>query len=111
VTSTPSAPAPAQPADLSGFLSSYYSNLPGNVSGAWSMLSPGYQASTGGYDQYASFWSTISSVSVSNVTQDGPGHATATITYTKTDGTVTSETRWFQIDSSTGRMAIAASGT
>jgi len=104
-------PPPAQPADASGFIGSYYSNLPGNINAAWSMLSPGYQAQTGGYDQYSSWWSTIDSVSVGQVTQDGSGREVAQLTYKSKDGTVSSESRWFQVDSSTGRMVIAGSGT
>ncbi|MBU3062017.1 serine/threonine protein kinase [Nocardia sp. NEAU-G5] len=109
-SSTTTAP-PAQPADLGGFITSYYGRLPGNTNGAWSMLSPGYQAQTGSYDQYTSFWNGISSVGISNVKQDSPGHATATVTYTLKNGSTTSETRWFTVDSSAGRMQISGSGT
>ena len=75
------------------------------------MLTPGYQSQTGSYDAYVSFWSGISAVSVGGVTQTGPGRAVATLTYTLKDGSTTSESRWFQADTSTGRLLIAASGT
>ncbi|OBF78681.1 serine/threonine protein kinase [Mycobacterium sp. 852002-51759_SCH5129042] len=102
---------PAQPADIASFISGYYGMLPGNTSGAWAELAPSYQSQTGGYAQYSNFWSTVSSVRVGGVTQSGPGRAVATLTYTLKNGTVTSESRWFTVDTATGRMLITASGT
>ncbi|MBF4997173.1 protein kinase [Nocardia sp. BSTN01] len=102
---------PAQSADVAGFISGYYGMLPGNTSGAWAELAPSYQSQTGGYAQYSNFWSTVSSVRVGGVTQSGPGRAVATLTYTLKNGTVTSESRWFTVDTATGRMLITASGT
>ncbi|MFI5775666.1 serine/threonine-protein kinase [Nocardia sp. NPDC051570] len=112
-TTTPAPPTtafgPAQPADISGFIYSYYANLPGNTQGAWNMLGPGYQAQTGGYQAYRSWWSTIAAVSVNSVTLSGPGSANAALTYRKTDGQVVTENRSFTVDSSTGRMLITGS--
>ncbi|OXR42953.1 Serine/threonine-protein kinase PknB [Nocardia cerradoensis] len=102
---------PAQPADVASFISGYYGMLPGNTSGAWAELAPSYQSQTGGYAQYSNFWSTVSSVRVGGVTQSGPGRAVAALTYTLKNGTVTSESRWFTVDTATGRMLITASGT
>lgn len=108
-TSTPF--GPARSADIASFIAGYYGMLPGNTSGAWAELAPSYQSQTGGYAQYASFWSTVSSVRVGGVTQSGPGRAVATLTYTLKNGTVTSESRWFTVDTASGRMLITASGT
>ncbi|MEU6562501.1 serine/threonine-protein kinase [Nocardia nova] len=108
-TTTPA--PPAQPADVKGFISGYYGMLPGNTGGAWAQLSPSYQSQTGGFAQYSNFWSTISSVRVGGVSESGPGRAVATLTYTLKDGTVTSESRWFTVDTATGRMLITGSGT
>ncbi|WP_216894691.1 serine/threonine-protein kinase [Nocardia alni] len=109
-TPTSSAAPAAQPTDVGGFLSSYYGNLPGNTGAAWTMLTPGYQAKTGSYDAYSNWWSSsVSSVSISNVAPDGPGKYTATVNYVKTDGTTSSETRWFTIDTSNGGMKISDS--
>ncbi|WP_227982470.1 serine/threonine-protein kinase [Nocardia spumae] len=106
-----SSAAPARPADVASFISGYYSMLPGNTSGAWAQLAPSYQSQTGGFAQYSNFWSTISAVRVGGVSESGPGRAVATLTYTLRDGTVTSESRWFTVDTATGRMLITASGT
>ncbi|MEC3917156.1 serine/threonine-protein kinase [Nocardia sp. CDC160] len=107
-STTPFGPPPA--ASVTSFIQSYYGMLPGNVSGAWSMLSPSYQSATGGYNSYASFWGSISSVSVGAVTAQGENRAVATLTYVSKNGQVSTENRWFQVDSSTGRLLIAASG-
>ncbi|AYF77511.1 serine/threonine protein kinase [Nocardia yunnanensis] len=101
---------PAQPASVTSFVQSYYGMLPGNVSGAWSMLSPGYQSATGGYGSYSAFWNSISSVSVGAVTPNGENRAVVALTYVSKNGQVSSENRWIQVDSSTGRLLITASG-
>jgi serine/threonine protein kinase len=108
VTSTTTAPAtttPAAPADPVGFMTSYYGMLPGNAAAAWPLLSPGYQSSSGGYDSYLQFWSQFSSVTVSDVVQNGDT-ATGTITYHYKDGQVTSEQRWCRIGSVNGQTLI-----
>ena len=51
---------------------------------------PGYQA-TVGRGSYDGFWRTIESVSVGDVTPAGDGAVRASLTYTKTDGSTTTE--------------------
>ncbi|MFI1917712.1 protein kinase [Nocardia sp. NPDC020380] len=108
VTTTPYGPASVQ--SVSSFVQGYYGMLPGNVSGAWSELSPGYQSSTGGYGAYSQFWGGIASVSVGGVTTQGSNRAVVNLTYVLKNGQTTSESRWVQLDSSTGRLLITASG-
>ncbi|ONM50188.1 serine/threonine-protein kinase [Nocardia donostiensis] len=94
------------------FVRGYYEMLPGNVSAAWSQLSPSYQAATGGYDAYSQFWSTIGSITVDEVTSRGEGQVVANLTYTLADGSVTSENRWFRVAGDDGgRLVITDSGT
>ncbi|MEV6276894.1 serine/threonine-protein kinase [Nocardia sp. NPDC051832] len=107
-TTTPA--GPPTPEKVGQFIQGYYSMLPGNVDGAWAQLAPAYQAQTGGYAAYSSWWRTIRSVSVSNVTPSGDG-ATATINYVKANGQRDSETRWFRVSSDGGRLLITASST
>ncbi|WP_280278080.1 hypothetical protein [Nocardia wallacei] len=89
-------------------MSSYYGMLPANTSGAWSLLSPAYQAQTGGYDSYVRFWSQFSGVSVSNVVQNGD-RASATVTYRYRNGRQESEQRWFRVTNEGGRSLIVDS--
>lgn len=98
------------PADAAQFAQSYYGMLPGDIAGAWAQLSPAYQAQTGGYGSYTSFWSSIRSVSVNSVTPDGPDRATISLTYTKTDGTVAGESRWVSVTRDGDRTLITGSG-
>ncbi|WP_327118374.1 protein kinase [Nocardia sp. NBC_01730] len=108
ITTTPS--GPATPDRIISFVQGYYGMLPGNVSGAWSQLSPGYQAQTG-QDSYVSFWGTIRSVSVGAVTPNGSNRAVVALTYTLKNGTTTSENRWIEVVGDSGRLQIAGSGT
>ncbi|NNH69403.1 serine/threonine protein kinase [Nocardia uniformis] len=110
VPPTTTSVAPPTPASVASFVQSYYGMLPGNVSGAWSMLSPSYQATTGGFNTYAQFWGTIAAVRVGGVTPSGNNRATVALTYTLKNGSTSSENRWIQVESSNGRMLITASG-
>ncbi|MFF0488249.1 serine/threonine-protein kinase [Nocardia sp. NPDC004068] len=107
-TTTVAPPPPA--ANPVAFVSGYYGMLPGNISGAWSSLSPSYQSRTGGYDSYVRFWSQFRAVSASNVTQSGDT-VTATITYTYKNGGSESERRWFRVGNDNGRTVILDSQT
>lgn len=108
VTATPF--GPPSPDRITQFIGGYYGMLPGNPQGAWSQLTPSYQAQTGGYASYARFWSTVSAVRVGGVTPSGENRAVATLTYTLKNGSTSSENRWFQVVSENGRLLIAGSG-
>ncbi|WP_435592380.1 serine/threonine-protein kinase [Nocardia sp. bgisy118] len=108
ITTTPF--GPPTPDRIAQFIQGYYGMLPGNVSGAWTQLAPGYQAQTGGYNSYAAFWSTIRSVQVNGITPRGDDGATVALTYVKTNGSVDRENRWIQVRQDGGRLVITASG-
>ncbi|MGQ4598480.1 protein kinase domain-containing protein [Nocardia sp. R6R-6] len=109
-TGTTTRSGPPTPDRIASFLQGYYGMLPGNVSGAWSQLSPGYQAQTG-YDSYVNFWGTIRAVRVGSVTQSGANRAVVALTYTLKNGTTTSENRWIEVAGDSAKLQIAASGT
>ncbi|MFX0577358.1 protein kinase domain-containing protein [Nocardia nepalensis] len=108
ITTTPFGPATAD--RISQFIYGYYGMLPGNVQGAWSQLTPSYQAQTGGFGSYSQFWSTVRSVSVGGVTPNGENRAVVSLTYSLKNGSTSSENRWIQVTSDNGRLLIAASG-
>ncbi|WP_405176888.1 serine/threonine protein kinase [Nocardia sp. NBC_01377] len=111
-TPAPTTPSgPPTPDKVAAFIQGYYGMLPGNISGAWAQLSPSYQSQTGGYNAYSSFWSSIRSVRVNSVTPDGGEGATASLSYVKTDGSTSTESRWFRVSSEGGRLLISASST
>ncbi|MEU8897542.1 serine/threonine-protein kinase [Nocardia sp. NPDC048505] len=99
---------PPTPEQIAQFIQGYYGMLPGNIDGAWSQLSPSYQAQTGGLGAYTSFWRSIRSVRVNSVNPSGDG-ATASISYVKTNGQTSTENRWFRVSSEGGRLLITAS--
>lgn len=109
-TITTTAFGPATPDRISQFISGYYGMLPGNAQGAWSQLTPSYQAQTGGLGSYSQFWSTVRSVSVGGVTPNGENRAVVSLTYSLKNGSTSSENRWIQVVSENGRLLIAASG-
>lgn len=105
-TTTPFGPPNA--AAQTAFVQSYYGQLPGNVNGAWAMLSPGYQAAAGGFNSYSAFFGQFSAVSVSGLTQQGDT-VVGTVTYTHKNGYSESERRWFRVTGDGGRLVIADS--
>ncbi|MGV9584824.1 serine/threonine-protein kinase [Nocardia farcinica] len=109
-TTAPTTTTTPPPADAASFARTYYGMLPGDIAGAWSQLTPAYQAQTGGFGAYSRFWSSIRSVRVDAVTPTGPDTATVALTYTTADGTVTSENRWIRVSTDDGRTRIAGSG-
>src|SRR4051794_25084312 len=99
-TATPSATTPtsttpeaATGATADQFVRSYYAALPSRTRTAWSALSPGFQDKIGGYGNYQGFWSTISRVSVGNITSAGDNAVDVSLSYTRSDGVRESEVR------------------
>ena len=77
---------------LDGFLKSYYSQVTSNTSLTWGQLSPRMQQAAGGRAGYDGFWQTIASVVVSQTRPNTSGtSATANLTFTRKDGTISSE--------------------
>lgn len=109
-TTTHSAAGPLTFEQIAAFIRAYYGQLPSNVSSAWSELSPGYQAQTGGYAAYTAFWAGIRSVSVDAVTERDAKTGLATLTYTRIDGSVGTEQRWLRVESVNGYTYITGSG-
>ncbi|WP_084515063.1 serine/threonine-protein kinase [Nocardia acidivorans] len=71
-------PPPADTASaLADFVRGHYALLPGDPAAAWARLTPRYQGYIGGYDVYRSFWGTVDSVTISDVTAD-PNSMTVT---------------------------------
>ncbi|GAB4582326.1 protein kinase domain-containing protein [Nocardia sp. IFM 10818] len=78
VTTQPTT-APAAAAQMTIFVSTHYSLLPGDTAAAWARLTTRYQNYIGGFNAYDSFWRTVSQVSTSAVTANP---ADRTVTYT-----------------------------
>jgi serine/threonine protein kinase len=68
------------PAAAENFVSNYYTLVPGDLDAGWAQLSPDFQAATG-REAYDDFWSSYSSVSVSDVHAVSPTVVDYTISY------------------------------
>ena len=93
-TSSPS-PSPShtdQAQAMEDFLTSYLSTVTSDRKAAWQMLTPGYQAASGGFGSYNGFWSTIESATPGNVSAD-PAAMTVTydVAYVRRNGSRTDE--------------------
>ncbi len=89
-------------------VASYYSMLPGDISGAWSRLTPRYQGKAGGYSGYQGFWKQFRDVRTSDVTTRG-NVVRARITYIRKSGGTEHERRSFTMVQRDGRWLIDAS--
>ena len=96
------------PAAEQQFVEGYYGTLPGDTRSGYEMLSPSYQAETGGYSGYAGFWNTIEDVQVTSTTPAGDGVVDVGLTYVTSSGT-DSEVRRIYLEPSGGEYLITGS--
>jgi len=93
-----SSPGPSSSSSLTGtgvaarkaFLTDYFRKAPGGTDQGWALLTPRYQGQVG-RGSYNGFWDTIRSVDVGRVTSAGAHDVDVTLTYTRTDGSTTTE--------------------
>jgi hypothetical protein len=99
-TTASAAQVPEQPGtsgrghkNLEKFVSSYYSDVTKDTDRTWDQLSPSMQNFAGGRDGYDSFWKTIDKVRVNEIQVNDSGQsAVSNLTFTRDDGTASTET-------------------
>jgi serine/threonine protein kinase len=101
-------PAGSTPSEQIAAVRDYYSLLPDHTAEVWDRLTAGYQAQTGGRGNYERFWHGFDSVSITNE-RFSSGVVLADLTYTRDDGSQSSETRSFTLVSEDGILKIADS--
>ena len=110
-TSSPPSPSSTPQGVAAGsaraFVERYYAALPSDTRTGWAALSSGFQDEIGGYDRYAGFWSTISRVSVTGAEPAGKDAVDVSLTYTRTDGSVSSEVRRIYLERGGSGMLIS----
>jgi serine/threonine protein kinase len=106
-SSTPP-PAGRSPSEQIAAVRDYYNLLPDNTGEAWDRLTTGYQAQAGGRGNYEQFWHGFQSVTTNNERFSG-GVVLAELTYTRDDGSQSSETRSFTLVRRDGILKIADS--
>ncbi|WP_132975352.1 serine/threonine-protein kinase [Pseudonocardia dioxanivorans] len=88
------------------FVQSYYGLLPGNVDQAWALLSPQAQQQAGGYQAYKDFYGGLTAVWAETLRVVDADTITATIVFTRKDGTQTREPYRFDISGTDGNRVI-----
>jgi len=103
--------APAQNADkkLEDFVTSYYSDVTKDTSRTWGELAPTMQHAAGGRAGYDGFWKTIDKVRVNQTRADVSGkRAVVSITFTRSDGSTSTENHQFTFVTDGGGYLIAS---
>ena len=98
-SSRSSAPSTADQAQaMEDFITTYLATVTSDRQAAWEMLTPAYQAASGGFGSYSAFWSKIESATPSNVTAD-PSAMTVTydVAYEHHKGARTTEHHTLQL--------------
>ena len=112
--STPSAsptPAAATKSGMSGFVRDYLTAVADDPAIAWDKLTPGFQRTSGGFEDYRSFWAPISSAAPSNLEADPQaGTVSYDVRYTYASGRTTSDSTRLTLRYSKGSYAIAGEG-
>ncbi len=88
-TTAPVDPPASSPVE---FAQTYFSIVPGDLDTGWSFIAPSMRQAMGGRGKYNGFWRGIASVDLLRVDADGQT-VTYTATYTRTNGTTSTETK------------------
>lgn len=95
----PSASAGGTRAEVRAFVQDYFSLVTSSPETSYVMLTPEFQAESGGYERYSGFWSTISSARPYDITVDPDTLVTSyTIDYVTTSGRTTTEQKQLQLE-------------
>ncbi len=98
-------------AKMEAFVGDYLATVTSDPDTSWTWLTPEFQASTGGIDDYKGFWGTIESAELEEVSADPETlTVTYTATYTRTDGSVVTEPNTLGLVKQGGRYLIASEG-
>ena len=93
--------------NIESFVISYYSHVTKDTDRTWEQLTPTMQNAAGGRDVYDSFWKTIDKVEVNQTRVNASANtAVVSLTYTRDDGTTSTETREFTFVTQDGDYLI-----
>ena len=93
---------------MEGFISDYLATAPSSPETTFAMLTPGFQADSGGIDGYSGYWSTIAEATPVEINAD-PEALTVeyTVDYTRQDGSQATDTVVLQLQYADGQYLIA----
>lgn len=105
-TSSAVTPPPAA-TNAAQALTDYYNLIPGDLNAGWARLTDNFKAGRGlDFGQYQSFWSQFADVVATNVAQQGDNVVSATINYTRKDGSTFSEQHTYTLVQVNGSWMI-----
>ena len=106
-TSTTVAPDPEADKELADFVKSYYSDVTKDTDDTWDLLTPKMQDAAGGRNGYDGFWQTIDKVRVNQTQANASARrAVVNLTFTRDDGTRSTETHRFTFVTDDGGYLI-----
>ena len=107
----PSSPAGGTRAEVRAFVQDYFSLVTSDPESSYVMLTPDFQAESGGYERYSGFWSTIRSARPYDITVDPDTLvASYTIDYVATSGRSSTEQNQLQLEKQGEDYLIADEG-
>jgi serine/threonine protein kinase len=110
-TESPPAAGGGSPGQMKQFVEDYFATVTSDPEAAFAMLTPEFQAASGGYGDYSGFWSTIESASPSRIKVDKDAMtASYTIDYVTTSGDTRTEQVTLQLAQQGEQYLIAGEG-
>ncbi len=105
-------PTPVDDASaMRAFVEDYFSRVTSDPESTFALLTPEFQAESGGFEGYSGFWSTIESAAVSDIRADVDALAVGyTVTYVTTSGRTTTQPGRLLLQESGDGYLIAGEG-
>lgn len=98
-------------AGMRSFVADYLATVTSDPKSAWQRLTPRFQAASGGYGQYRSFWATIADAQLVSAQPDpASGRISYVVDYQRTDGSQTRDSTTLTLTGHDGDYRIAAEG-
>lgn len=108
-TSAPASPTTPDPAAMESFVAGYLDTVTSDPKATFAMLTPAFQAESGGYGRYKGFWSTIEDATLQEVEADPEAMTvTYTVTYDLAAGGQTTEQVTLFLEQSGNGFKVAA---
>ena len=96
---------------MQAFVQSYFATVTSDPETTYAMLTPAFQAQSGGFGRYSGFWSTIQSATPYNIQADPRSLTTSyTIDYVSTSGRTSTQQITLQLQRQGDRFLIAGEG-
>jgi len=96
---------------MEGFIEQYLATVTSDTKSAWTMLTPDFQAASGGFGRYNSFWKSIRTADVVAARADPASRRISyTVDYLRRDGTRTSDEVTLTLQGTDGEYLISDEG-